>query len=286
VLATFIIFLREGVEAAMIVAILLAYLRQLGQTEHFRDVAYGVTAAFVLTLAGGVGAYFTIAHYAGSRVQLYFETVTYVVAAVFLTLMALWMHQHARTMAGELRARSDAALSAPNRWGLRLLAFQSVGREGLETMVFTLAILFANSHQSATPVHDRLVIVGALAGLAVAMVLAVMMYRLGTRINLGVFFRVLGVVLTLFAAGLVADAVENFQQLGWMGVGTHVVWNTASVLNQSSNAGDVAHSLLGYADRPTILQLLAWGGYVAASLGVARWWGRHDHARRRANHAA
>ena len=144
-LATFVIFLREGIEASMIVAILLAALERMGHREHFRDVFVGVGAALVLVLGGGVAAYLTIKAYAGSRAQTVFETVTYLVAAVVLTYMTLWMRVHAATLSSELRARAADALDGRTRWGLGLLAFQAVGREGLETMVFTLAIVFASS---------------------------------------------------------------------------------------------------------------------------------------------
>lgn len=265
---TFVIFLREGIEASLIVAILLAYLKRLGKTEHFRDVFSGVAAAMVLVLVGGIGVYIAISRYSGSNLQTYFETATYVLAAGFLTAMTFWMHKHARTMANELETRSDLALSRGNRWGLGLLAFQAVGREGLETMVFTLAIVFANSHQAATPVHGNLVILGGVLGLAVALGLAAAMYRLGTKVNLKIFFRVLGVALMLFAAGLLADAMENLQQLGWITVGSHVLWNSSGFLSESSNIGDVFHSLLGYADQPTVLQGLVWLAYVTVSVGI------------------
>jgi high-affinity iron transporter len=142
VLATLIIFLREGVEASMIVAILLAYLNRTGQRAHFRDVFIGVAAALALAGGGGVAAYETIRSYDGSRVQTIFETATFLVAATVLTYMTFWMRNHARSLSKELRARAEAALDGRARWGLALLAFQAVGREGLETVVFTLAIIF------------------------------------------------------------------------------------------------------------------------------------------------
>ena len=148
---TFVIFLREGLEASMIVAILLAYLDQIQQRKHFRDVYLGVLVATVLVLGGGFAAYYLIQRYEGSTVQTVFETVTYLLAAVFLTFMTYWMQAHSRTMSAELRRRSDAALNGRTRWGLGVLSFQAVGREGLETMVFTLAIIFASSNQAGTP---------------------------------------------------------------------------------------------------------------------------------------
>ena len=277
---TFVIFLREGIEASMIVAILLAYLKRLGQTRHFRDVFLGVAAALGLTVIGGVVAYFAISQYSGSRVQTYFETSTYLVAAGFLTAMTFWMHKHARTLAKELQARSELALTTGNRWGLGLLAFQAVGREGLETMVFTLAILFANSHQAAAPVHGGLVLWGGVLGLVVALALAAAMYRLGTKVNLKVFFRTLGIALMFFAAGLLADAIQNLQQLGWITTGSHVLWNTSGFMSESSNIGDIFHSLLGYADQPTILQSLVWLTYVVISVGAFVMLGRRPAATR------
>jgi len=265
VIPTFVIFLREGIEASMIVAILLSYLARIDQRRHFRDVWFGVGAAMLLVVGGGFGAYFLIRHYEGSNVQTYFETATYVLAAGVLTGMTYWMHKHARHMAKELQSRSDLALSTGTRWGLGVLSFQAVGREGLETMVFTLAIVFASSRQAATPVHGDLLLVGALLGLGAALGLAYAMYKMGAKLNLGRFFRVLAVILMFFAAGLLADAVENLEQLRWITVGSHVMWNSSGFIAESSNLGDILHSLLGYADHPTIAQAVVWVGYVALS---------------------
>ena len=122
--------------------------------------------------------------------------------------MTFWMRNHARSLSKELRARADAALDGRARWGLGLLAFQAVGREGLETVVFTLAIVFSTSTAGALS--------GAVLGLAGALGIAFVIYRLGHRLNLARFFTVIGVLLMVFAAGLLADAVENLQQLGWL----------------------------------------------------------------------
>ena len=263
---TFVIFLREGVEASMIVAILLAYLDQIDQRRHFRDVFLGVAAAMVLVFGGGVAAYLVIKQYDGSTVQTVFETVTYLLAAAVLTYMTFWMQAHSRTMTADLQRRSEEALNGRARLGLGLLAFQAVGREGLETMVFTLAIVFASSSQAATPAHGRGLVLGAAAGLVVALSVAYVIFRLGRRLNLGLFFRVIGIVLMVFAAGLLADAVENMQQLGWLPFLGHTLWNSSALLSESSSLGDVFHSLLGYADRPTVLQAAVWVTFVAVTL--------------------
>jgi len=260
VLATLVIFLREGIEASMIVAILLAYLNRLGLRRHFRDVFAGVAAALVLATAGGTAAYLTIRSYDGSRVQTIFETVTYVIAAAVLTYMTFWMRNHARSLSAELRSRAEAALDGRARWGLALLAFQAVGREGLETVVFTLAIIFSTTMVSALS--------GALIGLAGSLVIAFVIYRLGHRLNLSRFFTVIGVLLMVFAAGLLADTVENLQELGWLPVLSAPMWHTGALLSEDSALGDVLHSFFGYSDAPTPLQVLVYLGYLAAVIAA------------------
>ena len=265
----------------MIVAILLSYLKRIGQRRHFRDVYWGVAAALVLIVAGGVGAYEFIDQYNGSNVQTYFETATYLVAAGALTYMTFWMQRHARSLAHDLEQRSDLALSGGARAGLGLLAFQAVGREGLETMVFTLAIIFASAKQAGAPLRGNYLLLGAALGLALALGVAFAIYRLGAKLNLRRFFQVLGVVLMIFAAGLLADAVENLQRLGWLPFGRQVLWNSSHFVSEGSSIGDALHSLLGYAERPTLLQVLVWVVYVAVSMiafvGIGR--------RRLPNHA-
>ncbi len=258
--AALVIFLREGVEASMIVAILLAYLSRTGRRSYFRDVFVGVGAAVLLAAGGGVAAYLTIKSYDGSRVQTIFETATYLLAAVVLTYMTFWMHGHARGLSKELRARADAAMTGGARAGLALLAFQAVGREGLETVVFTLAIAFSTSQQAT--------LMGAAIGLAGAIGIAFVIYRLGHRLNLGRFFAVVGGLLMIFAAGLLVDAVENLQELGWLPVGTQALWHTGGVLSEDGTWGDIAHSFVGYADSPTVLQVVVYVVYLGVTLTV------------------
>jgi high-affinity iron transporter len=260
VLAALVIFLREGVEASMIIAILLAYLNRVGRRDHFRDIFAGVGAALVLATAGGVLAYETIRSYDGSRIQTIFETATYLLAVAVLTYMTFWMRRHARSISSELRARTDAALDSRARWGLGLLAFQAVGREGLETVIFTLAIVFSASAAGALS--------GALIGLACSLGIAFMIYKAGHKMNLGRFFTVIGVLLMVFAAGLLADSIQNMQELGWLPVLTTPLWHSARLLSENSAIGDVLHSFFGYSDAPTPLQLVAYVAYLAVAVAI------------------
>jgi high-affinity iron transporter len=264
-LATLMIFLREGIEASLIISILLAALDRLGQQDQFRVVLAGVGSALVLALAGGVAAYVTIKTYDGSRAQTFFETATFLVAAAVMTFMTFWMRDHARTLARDLQQRTAASLSTGARRGLFLVAFQAVAREGLETAVFTLAVVFSTSVRSAG--------FGALLGTVAALGLAVAIFRLGRRINIGAFFNVVGALLMVFAAALLVDATENLQRLGWLPVPGHALWNSGHLLAESSSLGDVAHSFLGYVQQPNFLELAVWIAYVGVSvtLFVAPW---------------
>lgn len=256
-IAVGVIFLRESIEASMIISILLAFLDRIGKREYFRDIFIGVGVALVFVLVGSVAIYFTIRNYSGTRFQTIFETFTYLVAAIVLTYMTFWMRSHARTISSELRSKVEAAMSGRQRFGLSLLAFQAVGREGLETAIFTLAIVFATGARGA--------IWGALVGLVLGLALSVAIFRFGRRVNMRRFFTVVGSLLMVFAAGLVADIIENMQQLGWLPFLRAPLWNTSRFLSESSSVGDIFHSFFGYADQPTALQV---GVYLAYLAGV------------------
>ncbi len=257
-LATLVIFLREGIEASMIVAILLAYLNRSGHRKYFRDVYIGVGAALLLAVGAGVAIYITVREYDGTVFQTVFETITYLLAAVVLTYMTFWMQRNAMSMSKDLQTRTEKAMSKGARFGVAIIAFQAVGREGLETVVFTLAIAFSTTQADA--------IGGAAIGLAIALVIAFVIYKLGHRLNLGKFFSVVGVVLMLFAAGLLVDAVQNMQELHWISFGTTHLWNTGAILSQDAPLGDVLHSFFGYSDSPTVLQAVVYIVYIAAAI--------------------
>jgi high-affinity iron transporter len=259
-IATFILFLREGLEASLIVSILFAALRQLGQTRQARAVWIGVILAVLGSLVGGVALYITIHDYVGSTFQTVFETITYLIAVVLLTTMTFWMQKHSRSLKKEIVARASTASSG---FALGLLAFTTVGREGLETAVFTLAFAFQ--------ANALLLLLGAVLGLLAAVGLCVLIYRLGYRLDYRIFFRVMGIILLIFAAGLLGDAVQNMQQLGWLTIGTAPLWNTAHILSEDSALGDILHTFIGYSEAPTVLQGLLYITYLLIVGSIFGW---------------
>lgn len=256
-LPAFILLLREGLEASLIVSILLAALRQIGQREQARAVWIGVGLATLGSVIGGSVIYFTVREYADTTAQTVFETVTYLVAVVILTTMTFWMQRHSRTLKREITEKATAAGSG---FALGLLAFTTVGREGLEASVFALAFAFQT--------NGLLWLTGAALGIAASVGLSWAIYRMGYKLDYRIFFRVMGVLLLIFAAGLLGDAIQNMQELGWVSVGGVHLWSTAHILSEDSVVGDMLHAFIGYAQSPTALQLslyvvylVAFGGY-------------------------
>jgi high-affinity iron transporter len=256
-IATFVLFLREGLEASLIVSILFAALRQLDQMHKARAVWIGVVLAIASSLLGGFVLYITIHNYVGSTFQTIFETITYLLAVVLLTTMTFWMQRHSRSMKREITAKLSTAGSG---FALGLLAFTTVGREAIETAVFTLAFAFKT--------NATLLLLGAFLGLLASVGLCVLIYRLGYRLDFRIFFRVMGILLLFFAAGLLGDAIQNMQQLGWLSIGTAPLWNTAHILPEDSTIGDILHTFLGYAEAPTVLQSLFYTSYLLIVGGI------------------
>ena len=275
-IAEFLIFLREGLEGSMIVAILLAALRQLEEREREREVWMGVGAALLVALGGGVAAYLLLHSYDGTRVQTVLEGSTYFIAAAILTYMTFWMRGESRRLKGELTAQARRALQSSNGLALAGLAFVTVAREGLETVVFSLAIALAS------PAWQ--VLLGAAVGLLVALAISRAIYRLGVRVNLGRFFSVMGALLMVSAAGLLADGVEDYQALRWLPGAHAVLWSTQAALPEGGFVGDLLHTFLGYASAPTAMQVGAYLLYVLVVLGL--WLPRRDGARTRAGEPA
>ena len=266
-LATFILFLREGLEASLIVSILFAVLRQLRLIHQARAVWTGVGMAIIGSLVAGVVVYLTVHAYANTLLQQVFETIAYLVAVVLLTTMTFWMQKHSRSMKKEITVKANAAGSG---FALGLLAFTTVGREGVETAFFTLAFAFQT--------NGLLLLLGALLGLLAALALCFLIYRLGYRLDYRIFFRVMGLLLLVFAAGLLGDAVQNMQGLGWLHLGTTPLWNTSHILSEDTAIGDILHTFIGYSEQPTILQGLLYTAFLLVAGSLFAWMTRKPNA--------
>lgn len=252
-LGALVIALREGVEMTLIAGIVLAYLTQIGAKRAHRWVWLGVGAAAAVSLAFLAVLNAIDAEFEGATEQV-FEGVTMLLAAGFLTWMIFWMLRQSRHLKGELQRGIQEALTRGGAaWGIFALVFFAVVREGVETAL----LLFA------APGEGKLL--GTLVGLAIALAIGVLIYAFGRRINLATFFRVTGIVLVLFAAGLVTHGVHEFVEAGVV-AGGPVLFDLSATLPDREGAGALLRSLLGYSADPTLLEGLAYAAYYVVAL--------------------
>ncbi len=254
-----LIFAREGLEGTLICSILLTYLASAGRRDLFRYVFLGAGVAVVLATAGGVLLWVVSRDaFIDSTAQAWFETGVFAVAVSVLTYMTFWMRRHSRNMGRELREKVSDAVSGGSGIALGLIAFVTVGREAVETVIFLLAIAYQSS-----PLQ---LVIGAVIGLAIALSVSYAMFRVGLRLNLGRFFAIVGSLLMVVAAGLLADGVQNLQELRVLPGASWTLWNMSGTLPDDTGIGDVLHGLVGYSAAPTALQAVIWACFLGVGL--------------------
>jgi high-affinity iron transporter len=254
-----LIFAREGLEGTLICSILLTYLASAGRRDLFKYIFIGAGLAVVLATGAGVLLWITLkSGYINSIGQTWFETGVFAVAVCVLTYMTFWMRRHSRNMGRELREKVSGAVDGGSGVALGLVAFVTVGREAVETVIFMLAIAYTSSAIQ--------LVIGAVIGLAIALSVSYGMFRVGLRLNLGRFFAIVGSLLMVVAAGLLADLVQNLQQLNVLPGGSMTIWNVSRTLPDDTGIGDVLHGLVGYSAAPTVLQAALWVAFLAVGL--------------------
>lgn len=257
--SAFVLMIREGLEMALIVAIVLAYLKKIGRERDFVAVWTGVASAAALALGAGIAVFAAVGSLEGRAEQIV-EGVVALSAAAVLTWMVFWMRRQARTLSGELRARVDVALASGSSAALAGIAFVAVLREGLETALFFLSASVGTASSAQQ-------VAGGFAGLAFAAAGGFGVYRGSRRINLRVFFQVTGVLVLLFAAGLLAKGVHEFQEAGLIGTLREHVWSLRGWL-ASGRVHDFAKGLFGWSPEPSVEMVAAYLIYVVP-VGVA-----------------
>ena len=251
--ANYLIGLREGLEAALVVSILIAYLVKSGHSDRLAPVWAGVAAAVALSLAFGGLLTFTSNHLS-FRAQEAFGGSLSIVAVGFVTWMVFWMRRTARHLSRDLRGRLDAAL-AMGTTALVVTAFIAVGREGLETSLFLWSAVQATG-QSTQPV------LGATLGLLTAVALGYLFYKGAVRINLGTFFTWTGAALVLVAAGVLAYGVHDLQEASLL-PGLHALaFDVSATIPPDSWYGTLLRGTLNFTPATTWLQAVAWVGYL------------------------
>jgi len=255
--ATFVIALREGIEAALIVSILLAYLRQLGRGDRARIVWWGAGLATLASVAVGTTIFVVGAEFEGKAEEVFGGVVTLTAVAV-LTWMIFWMRRQGAGIRADLHDRVDTALLAGGA-ALAAIAFFSVLREGIETALF----LFAAAEGTAVGTGGvGAQLLGAVLGLALAISLGVLLYRGAIRMNLRMFFKLTGWVLIVIAAGLFAAGIHELQEAKWFPFLQGAAFDVSSSLPDDAGVGAILRGLIGYNADPSTLEVVAWLGYL------------------------
>ncbi len=262
-LVTLLIALREGLEAALIVSIMLGYLNKTGQKAHSRQIWVGVAAAVVMSVALAAGIQFVGAELEGAAEQI-FEGTAMLLAVIVLTWMVIWMRTQARTMKTSLEGKVQAAIGAGTGWGLIAVAFLAVFREGVETALLLSAAAFTTDALGALS--------GAAIGLTLAVVIGALIYASTIRLNLRLFFSVTSLFLLAFAAGLLAHSVHEFQEAGLIFTLNEHVWDLSGVLSEGSPLGQVLAVVFGYQANPSLESVIIYLAYWAATLFGITWW--------------
>jgi high-affinity iron transporter len=254
VLYSFIITLREGLEAALIIGILVAYLSKANRRESIPPVLWGATGAILVSLAGGLALRQVAASLQGAAMEL-FEGTMMLTAAAMLTYVILWMQREARHLQANLHGRLTTALGTGSALALVTLAFTVVVREGLETVLFLIAGLGAAD-------QPLLYLLGALGGALAAALLGVLLYRGAIRLDLRRFFGLTGWLLTVFAAGMLANGFKEFHEAGVVPRVVSHVWDSYHLLPDTTALGRMLAALLGYDASPSLVQVAAYFGYL------------------------
>lgn len=258
-LPSYLLSLREGIEAALVVGIVLGALRQIHREELASSIWAGVlSAAFISVVTAIVLTAFGLS--LEGAYEPVFEGVTLCLAAGVLTWMIFWMNRNSRFIKGELEAGVRQAVLTTGGRGLFILAFVAVVREGVELALFLTAAVFASN-----PVQT---IVGSLLGLFTAVLLGWSIFATTVKLDLRRFFKVTGVLLVLFAAGLVSLSIHEFNEIGWIPSLVEHVWDLSAFLSEQSLLGQILKTLFGYNPAPSLTSVIAYIGYF-----VVVWFG-------------
>lgn len=270
---TYLLALREGLEAALIIGIVLGAVSKIRRNDLAPAVWLGTWSAIIVSILTA----FILTSFGMSleeTAEQIFEGITMLIAAGILTWMIFWMGKQARFLKSELEAGVNKAAASTGRRAVFWLAFLAVVREGVELAIFVTAAFFAGD-QSQVTTNIIQTLAGTILGLGTAALLGWTLFATTVRLDLRRFFQVTGILLILFAAGLVAHGVHEFNEVGWIPAVVEHVWDVNAILDETSVAGQLLRTLFGYNGNPSLTEMIAYFAYLMV---VSIFWRRENVA--------
>jgi len=270
-LPTYLLSLREGLEAALIIGIVLGAVSKIRRTDLTSPVWLGTLSAIVVSILTAL-LLTAFGMSLEDTAEKIFEGITMLIAAGILTWMIFWMGKQARFLKSELEDGVNKAAASTGKRAVFMLAFMAVVREGVELAIFITAVFFAGDpSQIMTNIIQTLA--GTILGLGTSALLGYTIFATTLRLDLRKFFKVTGILLILFAAGLVAHSVHEFNEVGWIPTIVEHVWDVNMFLDENSVAGQLLKTLFGYNGNPSLTEMIA---YFAYTITTAIFWKREN----------
>jgi high-affinity iron transporter len=260
-LPTYLLSLREGLEAALIIGIVLGALTKIRRSDLSPAVWLGTLSAVGVSILTAV-LLTSFGMSLEEEAEQIFEGITMLIAAGILTWMIFWMSKQARFLKGELEAGVNKAAASTGKRAMFWLAFVAVVREGIELALFVTAAFFAGDQSQVTS-NIIQTLAGTILGLGTAALLGWTLFATTVRLDLRRFFQVTGLLLILFAAGLVAHGVHEFNEVGWIPAVIEHVWDVNTVIDENSVTGQLLRTLFGYNGNPSLTEMIAYFIYLA-----------------------
>jgi len=260
-LPTYLLALREGLEAALIIGIVLGALAKIRRNDLALAVWLGTLSAVGISILTAV-LLTSFGMSLEETAEQIFEGVTMLIAAGILTWMIFWMSKQARFLKSELEAGVNKAAASTGKRAVFWLAFIAVVREGVELALFITAAFFAGD-QSQLMTNIIQTLAGTILGLGTAALLGWTLFATTVRLDLRRFFQVTGLLLILFAAGLVAHGVHEFNEVGWIPAVVEHIWDVNSIIDETSLGGQLLKTLFGYNGNPSLTEMISYFVYLA-----------------------
>jgi high-affinity iron transporter len=260
-LSSFFISFREGLEAFLIIGIIISYLYKINEKRYIQHVIFGALSAIVLSIGLAYMFELLLGGFVG-KIEQIFEGSVMLLAVVVLTYMIFWMNNQAKKIKSDIEISVEHAIGKKKIFSLFFLGFIIVLREGAETVLFFRAISFQTS--------SRELIIGGVIGIIASIILTLIFFVSTMKVNLSLFFRITGILIMFIAAGLLSTSLNEFQEAGIIPVVKENVYNISNFISKDSVAGGILKSLFGYNPSPSLLEIIIYLVYISVIMILVR----------------